>query len=347
MSIFKKIGSFFMNEDSKEKQEIQPKEDNTVGQVFKHMFTKTDPMNQTHFPYEWEQEFFPPLDKKEKDYMLDEIKRWYQIYYDLFESKMLDAIIEAVIKPSSQNEWTINFYKKFPEEFQLMTQSLIQENFHKLVDNRLETYNDYKLIQWKPLKGQNSYEPPTKEISSILKNISKMVINESEENYKKQQEEIKALLQAQEENSTMTPSEQVSEALVSYLNKHKREIIKHCYDRLILENNAFPYYYGQYEKPFKNKLFHKYKLQFNITTYNELVSKAYLHFNKFIRIHGKRELKKWIAEQWDEYINFMAKEYANLPEDELYKAINDDFNKYALSIDFYALVLFKISLDGM
>lgn len=319
-----------------------------VGQVLKLMFTKTDPMSLTEYPYHWEKDYFPPLSSEERKYMRGEILRWYQTYLDVFYSKLVSGVISFVLKPSSKNEWAINYHREFPEEFNLMIQDIVDRNIVKLIKDKIQQLSDWQIIKWKPIKGAESWQPPENEIRPILRDVANISITEAEEQYKKQREEIKKILQIQKSDIPPDVKKQnIIDSIKDYLVHNKKELIKHCYDRLTLEYNSFPYYYGRMEKPFKNDIYEKYRLQFGCTTYSELFAKVFVPLRKFIELHGKKEVKKWIEEQWDEFIIFMQHDYTSKTEEELYRIKPEEFNKYAFALDYYVVILFKISMDGM
>ena len=319
-----------------------------TSQILKYLFTKTDSMSLTNFPYKWEKDFFPPLTKEEKKYMRSEILRWYQTYFSIFHSKLVEAVISVVLKPSSTNEWAVKYNKDFPEEFHLMIQEIIDNNLFKLIENKINKLNDWQVIRWKPIQGKECWEPPVGEASPILKELANISISASKEEIKMQEEEMKKLIELQKQDvSPEVKRQNIMNSLEEYLNKHKKELIRHCNDRLIMEFKSFPYYYGKMDKKFKNHLFEQYRLQFGATNYTELFAKVFVHLDRFVELHGEKEVKKWIGEQWREYVMFMKQDYSQKTDDELYTLKMEEFNKYAFSIDYYAIILFKISMDGM
>ena len=354
-NILKSLGSLFIKEEKKIELQRQKLRENNKGgppidhsQVLKYLFTKNDPMSITTFPYEWEKDFFPPLTEEEKNYMKGEIIKWYETYFELFYNRLIEAVISYVLRPSSKNEWAVKYHKKYQEEFTLMIQDIVDNNLTELIKKRIDKYNDWQIIRWKPVKAKQSWEPPSNEISPILRQLAQISIEESRKEVERQEKETKRLIELQKQDiSPEEKKEQIMDALEEYLNKHRKEIVKHCYDRLVLEWKSFPYYYGKMEKKLKNDIFEKYKLQFGCTTYTELFAKVFIYLDKFVALHGEKELRKWIDEQWREFILFMRNDYTERTEDELYVLTMEEFNKYSFSIDFYAIILFKISLDGM
>lgn len=344
----------FMKEEKKVELQKQKLRDNKVSntvdstQILKYLFTKNDPMSLTSFPYDWEKDFFPPLTEEEKNYMKGEILKWYDTYFKLFYNKLIEAVISYVLRPSSKNEWAVKYHEKYQEEFTLMIQNIVDNNLVELIKSKLDKLSDWQLIKWKPVRGKQSWEPPAHEISPILKQLALISIEESKEEVRKQEEETKRIIEMQKQDiSTEEKKQQLMDTLEEYLNRHRKEIVKHCYDRLVLEWKSFPYYYGKMDKQFKNHIFEKYRLQFGCTTYTELFAKVFIHLDKFVELHGEKELRKWIDEQWEEFVLFMKNDYTERTEDELYVLNPEEFNKYSFSIDFYAIVLFLISLDGI
>lgn len=351
MSFLKSILNFFLEEDAekaKEKTtEVSKQINETTTSIVKSLFTKTDPLSMTSFPYKWDKEFFPPLDQKEEKYMRGEILRWYKIYFEFALEEVIDLCIIYLVHELRHKD-AVEFHRDFPEEFRLLIQSAVSQNLVETVSSVIQKIDGFNLIQWQPEQGEVSFEPPKLEMFAIIKNISATVELEITKQLAIQQEQREKLREIQDMTVSYNAQAQaLSEYLVTFLNQHRNEITKHCFDRLILEYNSFPYYYGKTEKEFKNKIFQKYMNDFGASSFNEVMAKAYVELNKFIKIHEKREVAIWIYHEWDDFVNFMQNEYLNLTEEELEEFESSDFNLFALSLDFYALILFKIHLDGM
>lgn len=350
MSLLNKMVSFFLEEDTPKPKSTQ-KEPESVQKksvsMLKGMFTKTDPFILTEFPYHWEKDFFPPLDDKERKYMRTEIMRWYALYYETNYNILVETLVEGAIE-EGDDEVCAYFEEEYPEEFRLMIQNVLDDDFITITNEKILTYDGADLIRWKPEQGELSWQPPTSELLELLTNLLMKVKAYAKENLKVQIEQENRLKEIKGRTApTSAKAKALSDYVVTFLEKHRGEITKHAFDRTILELNAFPSYYGQYEKEFRNELFFKYREDFGVSSYNELTASAFVLIQPFLKANGKMELKRWYNSQWDEFVDFMKNEYLHLNEGALEDVHADELNLFALAIDFYALTLFKLHLDGM
>lgn len=347
MGILNKMVSFFMEEETPKTEQTKKSNDQTnkSATILKNMFTKTDPFVLTEFPYNWEKDFFPPLDDKEKKYMRTEIMRWYAIYYETNSTLLVETLVEGALE---HDKISYHLEETRPEEFRMLIRDTMEEHFLTKSNDRIQRYDGSQLIHWKPVYGQTSWEPPTGEFLDILTELLD-VIRQQVTVYLQKQMELEALLKKMKGQTVpiSARAKGISDYVVSFMDKNRNEIMRHAVDRMILELNAFPSYYGHYEKEFRNDLFKKYHKDFGVYSYNELVAASVSHIQPFLQANGKMELKRWYYNQWDEFRDFVQNEYLHKNEEELENVHSSELNPFALAIDFYALTLFKLYLDGM
>lgn len=333
------IKKLFINENNSSIKTNKPSEQNVV----KRLFTKSDPLSLTVFPYVFSTNFFPPLDKEERNYMIREILRWYDIFIEVSLSELIENLIGRSLKPCNNNENCTLLYKKSNEKYIMLVQSVVEENIKNLINIQVNKLSDEELCSWDVNKGENYYFPPIKEFSNILMNLTKLIVEKAniiiieENNNKKETLEI-----INQEMSYDDKKAMILNNLLDFINKNKKSITKHCYDRILLEMNAFPYYDGKVEKSIKNDIFSRYN--YSRLSYNNLFGKVYLHLSRFMNTYSKRQFHDWLENKWDDYIHFIENHFDTLEIDEL---SNIDKNDLSFAIDFYVISLFKIYMDGI
>lgn len=347
MSIWKSIAKYFTEEpEKKEEATKKPANPETSQTVFKALFTKNDPHTLTTFPYNLSEEFFAPLDADERKYIVNEIIRWHSIYIDV----ALEHIIELVsyyIKKKNENNPIASFMDKYREEYEFIAMEIVHSKYLEFASKRTFHLHDRELLEWKPVKGYYSFEPSDTEISEILVQIGDVIEVEIKSEIIKIQEAELVVTKLQNEVPVSDKAMFAQAHLLEVLDANKAVIAKHCYDRLMLEYIFFPQYEGKLEKEFNNKLFHKYRENFGIDNFNQMMSKVYKDINEYLKYKNKEDLKVWIIYEWKEFVKFATNEFANLEDEELANINAENFNIYKLSLDYFCIVLFKIYLDGM
>lgn len=345
MTIWKNILNYFT--DEKEiKEERKPQNPEANKTVLKSLFTKTDPHSITEFPYSWKEEFFPPLDHTERKYILEETVRWHSIYLDISITSLIE-LISYYISRQPKNAHIKDFMEKQTEEYQFIAMELIHLNYLRIARERLEKLRDGELLNWIPIKGEESYEPSNDELSHVIHNLSLLITEEANHQIVRMKEEGEVLEKMQSEMVYSEQSIFVKNHIEHILNSNKSTIAKYAYDRLMLEYIFFPQYEGKIEKVFKNKIFYKYKDNFGVTEFNQMMGKVYVDMEKYQRNNGKDDMRIFVQTEWSEFCKFMVNEYSHMTEEELQEVKGEDFNIYKLSLDFFCILLFKIYLDGM
>lgn len=316
--------------------------------IVQNLFTKNDPKSLTEFPYDWSEEFFPPLTQAEKRFMRTEITRWFETYVGMHFDKISEAIITYILKPENNNEWARDYYKSSSEAFTLMSKEIVKRHIQDEIRDSINSLSDEKTICWRPTESQDCWLPPSKQMTKILKSLTNVVLEEGYAKYEQQLEDLSKIQEIQNmELSEDLKRQKFINSLEFFLNSHKRELVNNCFDRLMNEYDAFPYYYGKKEKRFNNEIFHKYRLRFGCTTYNELFGKVFVPLKRYIDTYSKKQVKTWLIAQWDEYVDFLTNYYVSKNEKELFDISVGQFNAYAFAVDFYAIILFKIKMDGI
>lgn len=348
MAVWNKIVGFFKEEDNRpEKPVNETKKTEAKSNLLKTLFVKTDPFSVTTFPYHLAKEFYPPLDDKERKYIIQEIMRWHSIY--------IDTCVESIVELCTS--YLIFQKKSFPvkkflednrEEYLFLALETVHQHFAAKARDYILSLSDAELTNWHPVEGDWAYEPPKGELTYLIKELGYYIDEEAKQQIIRMREQEDALATMQSENLVYSEqAELLSAHLRDFLQKNRNIITKHAYDRLILEYNAFPFYYKKTEKEFRNKIFNKYAESMNVGNFNNLMEKVYFELDSFIKIHERKEARNWIQYEWDEFEKFMTNEYLNFSEQEVAEIGPEDFNVYKLALDFYCIVMFKIYLDGM
>lgn len=348
MKLWNIIVDFFKDEETEsENPKTETKSPETKPHLLKSLFVKTDPFSVTTFPYTWDEEFFPPLDLKERKYILQEINRWHSVYLNTCVDKMVEYCTSYLVFQKN-NIQVKKFFENNQEDYEFLALEVISQHFPDKAREYILSLSDNELIKWKPVMGEYSFEPDKNELIYLIKELSFYIEDETKQQINRLREQQAALDSMH--NSDMEYSQQaefLSDHLNGFLKSNRNIISKHCFDRLILEYNAFPFYYGRTEKIFKNKLFDKYSADLGIEGFNPMMGKVYTELDNFIKMHEKKEARNWIQYEWDEFQKFMTNEYLHLSEEEIEQIKPEDFNVYKLSLDFFCVILFKIYLDGM
>jgi len=318
-----------------------------VKKAIANIFAKSDPLLLTHFPHNWERDHFVPLTRDERKYMKTEILRWYKIFTEVRFPQIAESVKKGTLRLSKSNKALLEFQEKYPEEASLVSQEIIRGNLPILIETRMESLSEDRLLSWKPVKGDACWEPPPTEWLPILETLSSMSKKEIEKEFDKQKKELEGRRALQGRlSSDQERVDAVLGSLEKFLNARKKEIIRNTYNRLLLEWASFPFYYGKVEKTFKNELYETYRSQCDEKTFNQMFAKTYLRLTKFISIYGKEEILIWLDEQWPEYLLFMKNHYKEKSQKELLSLDNKPNNVYTFAVDFYALILLKVSIEN-
>lgn len=347
MAVWNTIVGFFKEENPPNETKNETKKPEMKPNLLKTLFAKTDPFSVTTFPYKLTEEFYPPLDDKERKYIAQEVIRWHSIYINTCVESVVELCTSYLIfqKKSFAVKKLLDDNR---EEYLFLALDTVHQHFTDKARDYILSLSDIELTKWHPVEGKSAYEPPKAELTYLIKELGYYIEEEAKQQIVRLREQEEALATMQSENLVYSEqAELLSAHLKDFLKKNRNTITKHAFDRLILEYNAFPFYYKKTEKEFRNKIFEKYADSMNVGNFNNLMEKVYFELDSFIKIHEKKEARNWMQYEWEEFEKFMTNEYLNLSEQEVAGIGPEDFNVYKLALDFYCIALFKIYLDGM
>lgn len=328
MEFIKEIKNIFLKQER-----------NEVAKSVKKIFSIVDPKNKTKFPYNFSEDFFQPLSEHERKYIIEEILKWYNIYIEETKEKYIKEIgIYSSLEKHNIEEISI-FKKQFPEEYNMLIQSTLETELPTFLKKYINGLEDIQLLNWKPVEKKDIWEPKQSEIKLIVLTLGNSAIFKLKEEIKNIDFQIKQI----DENKEVILI--INEDLKEFLNNNKSKIIRNAYYRFNLEYNSFPKYYGMMDKQISNKIFNKYLEAFEISSFNDLMKKAYFDAKLFKDSKREDEFNQKFINSWNDYLDFILNEYASISSDEFKKELKQEFNINSASIDYFIIFLFNIYME--
>lgn len=317
--------------------------ENKINKVSAAKLSSNELYELTTFPYNFAEDFNLPLSSAQKVYMKKEILKWYQIYFKIHSTDIVNQF-----KSRLGDDVFLTYSRTNVEEYKLLLSSVVTKHLEECIENLFKDYTDEQLINWKPILYNKLWHPDPAEFSNfIIKSLDllEFYVKQDIDLQKEDLEELNKI----NEDYFMSEEQKINERIFlikTYIEFYKEEILKNAIERLLMEY----YSYSKHEKvkeSFDNKIYIEYHNAFDCNNYNVLFKSIHKKLKEYFKTHTNDDLLAWFRDNTDEILGFIIDYVSNLSTVEQKKLTYKDLSKYALSIDCFIIAMFKINLGDL